>query len=97
MLVEIRKIPGFERFQFPPSSDDLMAMAKDGPIVTFLSTACRSDAIIITTLAISSLPLPDLIFQKIPDRLRLRAKNSSKKSLMKVYTEGNERIREQLL
>lgn len=104
ILVKIRKLPGYERFQRPPSADDLMAMAKDGPIVTFVSTECRSDAIIITSSAISSLLLPDLVYDQMPNWLRfgekIRPKKSKKSSMMpqmKEYAGRNERMRKQLL
>lgn len=104
MLVKIRKLPGYERFQRPLSADNLMAMAKDGPIVTFVSTKCRSDAIIITSSAISTLPLPDLPFNEMPNWLRfgakIRPKKPKKSSPMpqtKEYAERNKRMRKQLL
>lgn len=59
-IEKIRTLPGFERFQLPPSPQQFMAMAAHGPIVIFVSNCCRSDAIIITATAINSMPLPKL-------------------------------------
>lgn len=59
-IKQIRKFPGFEGFQLPPSPDKFMAMAAHGPIVVFVSNCCRSDAIIVTASAINSIPLPKL-------------------------------------
>lgn len=106
MLVEIRTLPGYEEFQLPPSANDLMAMARDGPIVTFISSLARSDAIIITSSSITSLPLPDLVQYDIPNWLSSREGRRSKKSrsakkskwsLMMEYTKRNEQMREKLL
>ncbi|KAI5836759.1 CHAT domain-containing protein [Morchella snyderi] len=63
LVADIRDLPGFEGFQLPPRSDELMAMASEGPIVTFLCTKCRSDAIIVTATSIKSLRLPQLIYE----------------------------------
>lgn len=69
ILVSIRTIPGFEGFYLPPRSNDLIAIARDGPIVIFNSTVFRSDAIIITSLGIEVLPLPLLIYSSVEDRM----------------------------
>lgn len=106
VLAEIRTLPSYERFQLPPSAEELMAMAKDGPIVTFISSDARSDSIIITSSSITTLPLPDMVYDEIPDWFQSRVKPPSRKSgkarkskwhLMMEYKERNERMREQLL
>ncbi|RPA92813.1 TPR-like protein [Choiromyces venosus 120613-1] len=56
----IRTLPGYTGFLLPPSPDTLMKMAENGPIVVFNSTSYRSDAIIVTASAITSLELPKL-------------------------------------
>ncbi|RPB11969.1 hypothetical protein P167DRAFT_488503, partial [Morchella conica CCBAS932] len=63
LVADIRDLPGFEGFQLPPRSDELMAMASEGPIITFLCTRCRSDAIIVTATSIKSLRPPQLIYE----------------------------------
>lgn len=62
----IRMLPDFERFQLPPTPEELMELAREGPIVVFHSASIRSDAIIITTTSIHSIPLPKLINHEIP-------------------------------
>lgn len=68
-LQEIRNQPGFERFQLPPSNEQLVQMAKDGPIIIEVCTNIRSDAIIVTSSGVKSIPLPDLIFSDARNRI----------------------------
>lgn len=70
-ILEIRALPGFELFQLPASPQEIMSMATHGPIVLFVSNCCRSDAIIVTNSAISSIPLPKLHYGEISNRLGL--------------------------
>lgn len=64
-LAYIRGLPGFEKFQLPQNSNDLMAMASEGPIVLFNSTTVRSDAIIVTSSSIRVLALPKLSYESV--------------------------------
>lgn len=57
---EVRGMEGFEQFQRPPSSKDLIQLADNGPIVSFNVTQFRADAFIITTSGIDVLHLPNL-------------------------------------
>ncbi|KAH0611890.1 uncharacterized protein H6S33_009942 [Morchella sextelata] len=90
LVADIRDLPGFEGFQLPPRSDELMAMAIEGPIVTFLCTKFRNDAIIVTATSIKSLMLPQLIYEdaeswmrKIPTLVRIaRSKYGENNSQM---------------
>lgn len=66
-LASVRELPGFAGFQLPPASEDLMAMAAQGPIVVFNTTNFRSDAIIVTSSSITALPLPKLICAEAND------------------------------
>lgn len=69
-LASIRGLPGFEGFQLAPSSEMLLAMsAEEGPIVIFNTTAMRSDAIIVTAMAIKSLHLPHLDYTEVIERM----------------------------
>ncbi|KAH0605424.1 uncharacterized protein H6S33_004646 [Morchella sextelata] len=105
ILKEIRKLPGCEGFQLAPSEEELKSWAKDGPVVTFVSSSYRSDAIILTSSSITALPLPDLNFDDIQDRLSVifetPAKKSKKKKSpaaeMREYAERNQKMREMLL
>jgi hypothetical protein len=69
-LHEIRSLPGFEKFQLPPSYEDLIEIAKDGPIVVMICTGLQSDAIIATSSCIKSIPLPKLLHPDAIDRLQ---------------------------
>lgn len=69
-LNAIRGLPGFEGFQLPPEAEDLMAMARQGPIVIPYSSKFGSGAIIISKSTIKSLPLPDLEYEEIMERMR---------------------------
>lgn len=68
-IAKIRELPGHEGFQLPAAPEQLMAMAKDGPIVVFISSPLRSDAIIVTSSTINSIMLPELHYNDIRDRL----------------------------
>ncbi|KAL4783420.1 CHAT domain-containing protein [Aspergillus varians] len=61
----IRAVPGFERFLERQSEEDYILLAKSGPIVAFNVTEHRSDAIIITSTSITSIPLKKLHFQDL--------------------------------
>ncbi|RPA89357.1 hypothetical protein L873DRAFT_1832020 [Choiromyces venosus 120613-1] len=67
VLTHIRSLPGYGGFLLPPSEDALVNMATTGPIVVFNSTPYRSDAIIVTTTAITSLELPNLDYKETGD------------------------------
>lgn len=68
-LEAIRQLAGFERFQLPPSSDSLVAMAAEGPIVILNTTQFRSDAIILTS-SVKALPLPKLTYTEVTERMK---------------------------
>jgi tetratricopeptide (TPR) repeat protein len=57
---EIRTLEGFTTFGLPPSSEELLAQAMSGPIVSFNVSAYRSDALLLTTSGITSVELPGL-------------------------------------
>ncbi|CUS09062.1 unnamed protein product, partial [Tuber aestivum] len=69
ILKRIRGLPGYDGFLLPPAQDTLMKMAANGPIVVFNSTIYRSDAIIVTTSAITSLELPALSYDETFSRM----------------------------
>ncbi|CUS09956.1 unnamed protein product, partial [Tuber aestivum] len=69
ILKHIRGLPGYGGFLLPPPRDALMRMATNGPIVVFNSSSYRSDAIIVTTSAITSLELPKLSYEETTRRM----------------------------
>ena len=70
---EVRAIPGLDRFQLPPSSDQIMSMASRGPIVCFNVTEFRSDAILITQTGISTIDLTNLLYSDLESKAELLA------------------------
>jgi len=65
LLDQIRSLDGFESFLLPPEPDQLIRHAARGPIVVFNISQYRSDALILTSRAITHLPLPGLAFDKV--------------------------------
>src|SRR5262249_17428949 len=57
-IIQIRHLPGLERFLLGASAKELQRQASFGPIVTVNATDVRSDAIIINPNQIKLVPLP---------------------------------------
>ncbi|KAF5694457.1 hypothetical protein FDENT_1186 [Fusarium denticulatum] len=76
VVKEIRLLNGFQRFQLPPSSNELMDTASSGPIVIINVSMVRSDALLVRSNRIESLHLPNLrhsdIVQRVDDVKALR-------------------------
>lgn len=70
VLDEIRQIPDYERFLLPSTPAELMKTAEGGTIVVVNTTDLRSDAIIVTTSAITELALPKLVFAEAKHRMQ---------------------------
>ncbi|CAH0044575.1 unnamed protein product [Clonostachys solani] len=64
---EIRQLPGFEDFLLPPSEDDILSAAINGPIVLLLPNPERCDAVLIKQTGLVTLPLPGLNCEDIPN------------------------------
>ncbi|CUS11439.1 unnamed protein product, partial [Tuber aestivum] len=69
-LARIRMLPGYDGFLLSPTREDLMKSAINGAIIIFNCTGYRSDAIIVTTSAITSLELPKLNYEETADWMR---------------------------
>lgn len=95
-LTSIRELPGFEGFQRPPSSEDLIAMAREGPIVVLNCTAFRSDAIIVSNSVIKALPLPRLVHGDVEERMR-QLREDLIRGKRNTYTLRNKGLQEILL
>ena len=67
---DIRSLPGFERFQLPPTSEQLMHLAKSGPLVCFNVTSHRSDALLVTVNGIESVHLADLTVSELKENVQ---------------------------
>lgn len=69
-LVErIQRERGFASFNKLPDADELLKHAADGPVATINVSAYRSDAILLTSGGITSLPLPELRLAKLTDQI----------------------------
>jgi tetratricopeptide (TPR) repeat protein len=68
-LDEIRAQPGFGTFALPPTIDELVAEAGPGPVVLLNISRYRSDALLLTTGGVRSLPLPGLDYETVVDRV----------------------------
>lgn len=69
LLVEVRNLPGFEDFLRPPELSELLTSAVDGPVVVLNVSRWRSDALIVTTAGVRSIPLPKVTLEETHDRL----------------------------
>jgi hypothetical protein len=69
LLRQIRALEGFGSFGLPPSTDELLAEAASGPVVTFNVSAYRSDALLLTRDGITSLELPGLALEELTRQL----------------------------
>lgn len=57
---EIRKLPGFDKFQESNTAKQMQDCASDGDIIVVNVTNLRSDAIVVTTRGTRTIPLPKL-------------------------------------
>jgi tetratricopeptide (TPR) repeat protein len=96
VVAEIRSIPGFDRFLLGPSKEQMMKLAKDGPIVVLNCTSIRSDAVIITMHGINLLNLKDLDYVVLLKCMKLmeKVRSSTDPSLIQ---ENNKRFEKLLL
>lgn len=67
---EIRRLPGFERFGLPPTLQEMISLASQGPIVLFKVTIIRSDAILVTESGVRAVPLSSLKHQDLEEKLK---------------------------
>jgi len=68
-LAEIRGLDGFATFALPPGTAELYAQAAEGPVVTFNISQYRSDALLLTRDAVTSIALPGLTRQAVTERV----------------------------
>lgn len=65
-LRAIRVLPGFTRFDLPPTFEELAAIAGDAPVVLLNVSPLRSDALLLTADGLDVVPLPEAT----PDAVR---------------------------
>jgi hypothetical protein len=68
-LAEIRGLDGFATFALPPGTAELHAQAAEGPVVTFNISQYRSDALLLTRDAVTSVALPALTPEAVTGRV----------------------------
>ena len=71
VLARIRSMDGFGAFALPPSVAQLQAQASHGPVVVFNVSVRRSDALLLTSGDITSVPLPGLDRATVLDRVHV--------------------------
>jgi tetratricopeptide (TPR) repeat protein len=69
LLAEVRERPGMSAFARPPALTDLLAESVHGPIVTFNNSEFGADALLLTTDAVRSVPLPGLVHGEVIARV----------------------------
>jgi tetratricopeptide (TPR) repeat protein len=68
-LAEIRRLDGFATFALPPGTAELHAQAAEGPVVIFNISQYRSDALLLTRDAVTSVALPGLTHEAVTERV----------------------------
>ncbi|MCW6010451.1 CHAT domain-containing protein [Micromonospora sp. CPCC 205371] len=68
LAAQVRQVPGHERFLKPPTDEQLLAAAEDGPIVVINVSAHRSDALVVQPTGVTVVALPALTPEAV-DRL----------------------------
>jgi tetratricopeptide (TPR) repeat protein len=66
---EIRELDGFLTFLCPPEPEELIADAAQGPVVVFNVSRLRSDALLVATDGITALPLPNLDYHVLTEKI----------------------------
>ncbi|MFD0549989.1 CHAT domain-containing protein [Streptomyces rectiviolaceus] len=69
VLERIRAHEGFEAFARPPSIDDLLSHAAQGPVVYLLSAPERGYAILLTVDGVRTVPLPGASSEAVVERV----------------------------
>lgn len=60
VLAEVRAVAGFEGFLLPPTVEDLLQAAEQGPVAVITVDELRSDALLLTSGGLRHVRLPDL-------------------------------------
>ncbi len=71
LLDQIRTKPGFENFMRPPSIDELLEAAVDGPVIVVNVSRWRCDAMVVTSDGVQAVPLRGLNLAEADGRLRV--------------------------
>lgn len=68
LILEIRKIRGFEHFLLPPSTSEMQAAARHGPVVVINVSEYRCDALLVEQHQVRALPLANLSSKDIREK-----------------------------
>lgn len=60
VIAEARRLPGLERFLLPPTAEDLLHAAENGPVAMITVDEIRSDALLLTPAGVQVVRLPGL-------------------------------------
>ena len=74
----IRQYPGFERFLLPPTEEEVLDLAQDGPLVCFNVSSISSEVFLVTTTGVQVLHLPDLKANDIQRGMRMFASRGNR-------------------
>lgn len=69
LLERVRGLPEFEDFLRPPNLAELLTAAVAGPVVVLNVSRWRSDALVVTTVGVRSVPLPEVTLEDAHERL----------------------------
>ena len=69
ILQQIRQEPGFQTFLRAESEEYFLSAAQEGPIVVLNATKLRTDAILLTKVQVTSIPLPELSHESVVKHL----------------------------
>ncbi|MFE2267478.1 CHAT domain-containing tetratricopeptide repeat protein [Streptomyces griseosporeus] len=70
-VAEIRELKSFRSFMLPPKLEDLVAEARQGPIVVFNVSSYSSDALLLTADGVGRLLLPELAHDTLIEKIDL--------------------------
>lgn len=87
VLAQIRRQDGYAAFLAPPSTDELVEEAAQGPIVVFNISLLRSDALLLTPSGVRWIPLPDCAEKAVKQRAE------SFRRALSVVADGDESMR----
>ena len=94
----IRKKYGFDKFQLPPTEQELIGLGRDGPIVIFNINHVGSDALLITENNLQVLPLPQLTLQDLQKHVtRGTGGNRCRRDAKLVSINGSNAIKEDVV
>ncbi|MFC5824734.1 CHAT domain-containing protein [Nonomuraea insulae] len=69
LQARIRDLAGFASFALPPTVEELMDQASEGPVVTFNISPSRCDALLLTKTGVTALELPELTHTALGDQI----------------------------